>query len=85
LKTVSEAPNCGIIYDHNSDYSRGVIYDCNIFIIEAAGMLVTGYHSHQSMIFERKAAAWSLSEDPSIFDSKYAIGYWYILQRQRVL
>jgi hypothetical protein len=33
--TVSDAPSCGITYDHHSDYSGGVIYDCNIFIIQA--------------------------------------------------
>ncbi len=33
--TASDAPSCGITYDHHSDDSRGVIYDCNVFIIQA--------------------------------------------------
>ncbi len=30
----SDAPSCGITYDHHSDYSRGVIYNLNVFITQ---------------------------------------------------
>ncbi len=33
--TISDAPSCGVTYDSNSDNFKGVIYDCNIFIIPA--------------------------------------------------
>ncbi len=32
---VSDAPSCGVTYHHHSDDSRGVIYDHNIFLIQA--------------------------------------------------
>jgi hypothetical protein len=37
LTTVRNAPSCGITYDPHSDNSRGVIYDHNIFILQAPG------------------------------------------------
>jgi hypothetical protein len=37
LMTVSVAPSCGVTYDHHSYNYIGVIYDCNIFIIQAIG------------------------------------------------
>ncbi len=43
LTTVSDAPSCGITYNHHFDDSRGVIYGCNIFIILATGLIV--FHS----------------------------------------
>ncbi len=30
---ISEAPSCGITYDHHIDDSRGFIYDHNIFVL----------------------------------------------------
>ncbi len=35
ITIVSDAPNCGITYNCHSDYSRGVIYDHNVFIVQA--------------------------------------------------
>jgi hypothetical protein len=35
--TISVAPSCGVTYDHHSYNYIGVIYDCNIFIIQATG------------------------------------------------
>jgi hypothetical protein len=35
---VSDAPNCGITYDHHSDDSSSIIYDHNMFIVQAFGM-----------------------------------------------
>jgi hypothetical protein len=35
--TVSDTPRCGVTYKRDSDDSRGVIYDHNIFIIQANG------------------------------------------------
>ncbi len=32
---VSDAPSSGITYNHHSDDSRGVIYDRNMFIVQA--------------------------------------------------
>ncbi len=37
LVTISDAHSCGITCDHNSYNSIGVIYYCNIFIIQATG------------------------------------------------
>jgi hypothetical protein len=39
--TIRDAPSCGITYDRHSDDSRGVIYICNVYIIQATG--VCGY------------------------------------------
>ena len=38
LTTVSDAPSCGITYDHYSDDTRGAIYDRNIFMIQVTGL-----------------------------------------------
>jgi hypothetical protein len=35
---ISDTSSCGITYNHHSDYSRGVIYDGNIFIIQVPGL-----------------------------------------------
>ncbi len=35
ITIVSDPPNCGITYNCHSDYSRGVIYDHNVFIVQA--------------------------------------------------
>jgi hypothetical protein len=40
LMTLSGAPSCGITYDHHSDDSRGVIYNRNVFIIQAIGLVL---------------------------------------------
>jgi hypothetical protein len=34
---VSDIPSCGITYNHHSDGSVGVIYNLNMFIIQATG------------------------------------------------
>ncbi len=34
---VSDAPSCVITYGHYSDDSRGIIYDCIMFIVQATG------------------------------------------------
>jgi len=34
---VSDTPSCGITYAHHSDDSRGIIYDRNMFIVQATG------------------------------------------------
>jgi len=36
LIATSDTPSCGITDDCHSDDSRGVIYDCNILIIQAS-------------------------------------------------
>jgi hypothetical protein len=35
LTIVSDAPSCGVTYNRHSDDSRGVIYNLNIFVIQA--------------------------------------------------
>jgi hypothetical protein len=37
--TISDAPSCNITYDHHSNYSRGVNYDGNNFILLATAFL----------------------------------------------
>jgi hypothetical protein len=37
MTIVSDATILSITYDCHFDYSRGVIYDCNIFIVQAPG------------------------------------------------
>ncbi len=32
---ISDAPSCGVIYDHHYDNSKGIIYDHNLFIVQA--------------------------------------------------
>jgi hypothetical protein len=39
---VSDAPNCGVTYNHHSDDYRGVIYDRNMFIVQAIGIISLG-------------------------------------------
>jgi len=41
--TISDAPSCGITYNHHSDYLRGVVYDGNIFIIQVPGLTLKHY------------------------------------------
>ena len=38
---VSDAPNCGVTYNHHSDDSSGVIYNHNMFIVWAIDCGVT--------------------------------------------
>ncbi len=33
---ISDVPSCVVTYSCHSDNSRGIIYDCNIFIVQAA-------------------------------------------------
>jgi hypothetical protein len=35
---VSDAPSCGVTFDRNSDDSRDIIYNRNIFLIKATGV-----------------------------------------------
>ncbi len=35
IRTISDAPSCGVTYDHHSDDSRGTIHDRNMFIVQA--------------------------------------------------
>jgi len=37
---VSDAPYCGVTYNRHSDDSRGIIYDRNMFIVQATGVYV---------------------------------------------
>ncbi len=46
MTTVSDVPSCGITYDHYSDNSRGVIYNCNIFVV------------HATDVFDDKKRSW---------------------------
>ncbi len=34
-----DVPNCGGTYNRHSDDSRGIIYDRNMFIVQATGLL----------------------------------------------
>jgi hypothetical protein len=43
LTTISDAPICVVTYNHHSDDYRGVIYDRNIFIVQATGFYVDKY------------------------------------------
>jgi hypothetical protein len=40
--TLSEAPSCVVTYNHNSDDSRDVIYNRNIFILQATDKISLG-------------------------------------------
>jgi len=37
--TVSDAPSCGITYNHHSDNARCVIYNSNIYVTQATNVL----------------------------------------------
>ncbi len=37
---IAQATGCSIIYDHHSD-SRGIIYNCNMFRVQATGLVFT--------------------------------------------
>ncbi len=37
IMVISDAPSCGITYDHHSDNSTGIIYDRNMFMVEVVG------------------------------------------------
>jgi hypothetical protein len=39
---ISDAPSCGVTHDWHRDHSRGIIYNGNIFIIQASGLTFTG-------------------------------------------
>jgi hypothetical protein len=51
ITIVSNAPNCGITYDHHYD-------DCNSFIIQATGQLKSSTKSHHGLgeIVEQKCS-----------------------------
>ncbi len=42
---VSDAPSCGITYDHHSDDSSGIIYDRNMFIVQATSDSELGFEA----------------------------------------
>ncbi len=61
---VSDAPNCGITYNRHSDDSRDVIYDRNIFIVQATGMFILGRPYHIGLMFVGEARILPLSGAP---------------------
>jgi hypothetical protein len=64
ITIVSDAPNCGVTYNHHSDDTRGVIYDCNMFIVQATGVFDLGRPSHISLMFVGEARILPLSGAP---------------------
>ncbi len=38
---IVQATSCGIIYDHHSANSRGIIYNCNMFRVQDTGLVFT--------------------------------------------
>ncbi len=50
--TISDTPSFGITYDCHSNDSRGVIYDLNIFIIQATGEAQMSIEEEKDDVFE---------------------------------
>ncbi len=43
---MSDTPGSGITYDHHSDDSKGIIYDRNMFIVQATGVRYLSLYKH---------------------------------------
>ncbi len=61
---ISDAPNLRITYNRHSDDSRDVIYDRNMFVVQATGVFDLGRPSHISLMFVGEARILPLSGAP---------------------